>query len=451
MNSILYKLLKLIKISLEILPLKFILFIGSMLGKIAYYLVPGRRRITVNNLISAFPEKDTRWCRLYAKKVFSNFGRNMMEFIKFSSGRIFNLVEVEGIEKFNDGAILLTGHLGNWEITGMSIAASGRELYPVGRRIHNPAFDRIVDDLRTVYGSHHIPYHGSIREILKKIKNNKNLCILIDQHMKSGLPVKFFNRPVWCTHIASVLMRRTGVKVIPGSSLHRNGKIKVCYEEPLNFVTDKDSLKADFINTQKQMNWLESKIKNKPDEWFWMHNFWKSNWPAVFIDRDGTINKDYGYVASREKLEFLPGAMEALRKLRKAGYLLVVVTNQSGIARGYYTENDYFKLNEYFLSQLESEGVIIDRVYHCPHHPDSNCYYRKPNPGMIFKAMDELNIDLKRSFVIGDKASDIELGKRLKIKTIMVMTGYGKDDMKKISSDFKANDLLAAAELIIET
>ncbi|MFC2061891.1 D-glycero-beta-D-manno-heptose 1,7-bisphosphate 7-phosphatase [Elusimicrobiota bacterium] len=449
-NLILYQLLKAIKLLIEILPLKFVLQTGKFLGRFAYTVLPQRKEITINNLQKAFPEKNRRWARRVTREVFENFGRNMMEFIKFSSKKLDKHVNTEGLEKIRDGILLMTGHLGNWEITGMSIVRAGKELYPIGRRIHNPAFDKIVDDIRTALGCSHIPYRGSIKEILSKIKKQKNLCVLIDQRMKTGLPCVFFNRPVWTTHIVSVLHRRTGVKVIPAFSFHEHGKINVKYDDPLDLIDDKDNLKADFVNTQRQVEWLEKKIRNKPNEWFWMHNFWRDKWPAVFIDRDGTINEDLGYVGKVKDLKFIPGVMDALRKLRRAGYLLIVVTNQAGIARGYYTERDYIKVNEYFLKSLKDEGVIIDRVYYCPHHPDAGCSCRKPNPGMIRKACSELNIDLERSFVIGDKASDMNLGKNMNIKEIMVMTGYGKEEIKKVEPYLRADDLPGAARIILD-
>ncbi|MFH1414868.1 MAG: D-glycero-beta-D-manno-heptose 1,7-bisphosphate 7-phosphatase [Elusimicrobiota bacterium] len=449
-DSILYSILRLIKRIIAIIPLKSDLAAGVILGRIGYYFLPERRKITIDNISRAFPDNDLKWCRVTARRVYENFGKNMMELIKFSAGKLFSRVKVSKLEKFDSGAVLLTGHIGNWELTGMSITASGRELYPVGRRIHNKAFDRIVDDLRTVYGSHHIPYRGSIREIMRKIKENKNICILMDQRMRSGLPLSFFGRPVWCTRIASVLWRKTKVDIVPGYSYHSKGDIQVVYDEPLEFIDSGDALKSDFINTQKQLDWLEEKIRQKPDEWFWMHNFWKDKWPAVFFDRDGTINVDRGYVSTKEKLEFLPGVFEAMREIRKAGYLIVIITNQSGIARGYYTEADYMRLNTYFMQKMKEEGVIIDRVYHCPHHPDEDCSFRKPNPGMIFKARDELNIDLAESFVIGDKVTDIKAAENAGTKSIMVMTGYGREHLKNASPDHTAEGLKEAVPIILK-
>ncbi len=448
--TFLYLLLKAVTLTISILPLRMGYFAGGLLGELFYLFGPKRREITIENIARAFPNKNSRWCRDLARRVYINLGRNLVEFIKFSYGKISGRVDIRGARRFNKGGLMHMGHFGNWEVTGMALAFSGRDLYPVGRRIHNQAFDSIVDELRTVFGGAHIPYRGSIREVLKKIRNKENICVLFDQRMTSGLPVKFFRRPVWVTHFASVLHRRTGVDVIPSFSYHEGKRLKVNYEKPADFISGGDPLRADFINTQNQVKWLEDKIRKRPEEWFWLHNFWKDRWPALFLDRDGTLNVDRGYLSKKEDLEFYPGIFRALREIRKAGYLLIVVTNQSGIARGYYTENDYRKLNSYFLEKLNNEGVIIDRVYHCPHHPDDDCYCRKPNPGMVLTALNELNIDEEESFIIGDKANDIKLGKRLGIKTGMVMTGEGKDQIKEVTPDFSAASITEASQVIID-
>ena len=133
---------------------------------------------------------------------------------------------------------------------------------------------------------------------------------------------------------------------------------------------------------------------------------------AVFLDRDGVINIDKSYVYKIEDFEFVDGIFEKLRDYQKRGYLLIVVTNQSGIGRGYYTEEDFQKLTSYMLSELEKEGIKIAKVYHCNHSPEEGCECRKPNPGMLLKAKEEFNIDMKNSIMIGDKESDMEACKR---------------------------------------
>ena len=139
---------------------------------------------------------------------------------------------------------------------------------------------------------------------------------------------------------------------------------------------------------------------------------------AVFLDRDGVINVDHGYVSSWDQFEFLPGVPAALRQLQSAGYVLVVVSNQSGIGRGLYTESDLAALNRrVYRYLLDDHGVEIAQFYHCPHHPTEalpewrqQCYCRKPAPGMIEQACAELHIDPGNSVMVGDKASDMEAG-----------------------------------------
>ena len=136
---------------------------------------------------------------------------------------------------------------------------------------------------------------------------------------------------------------------------------------------------------------------------------------AVFLDRDGVINADSGYVGDWDSFVFLPGVIEAMRKLCDSGYALVVVTNQSGIARGFYTEEDFHVLTDRMCKELSQNGVSIAGVYFCPHLPDATlaryrtiCECRKPQPGLIHRAVEELKIDLTRSAMVGDKNSDME-------------------------------------------
>ena len=136
---------------------------------------------------------------------------------------------------------------------------------------------------------------------------------------------------------------------------------------------------------------------------------------AAFLDRDGVINKDKAYVHRWEDFEFVPGAVEGMRRLQQAGYALVIVTNQSGLARGYYSEDQYQALTRALLDHLASQGVQVDGVYHCPHHPKGSvpalsidCDCRKPAPGMVLQAARELGLSLPDSLLIGDKPGDIE-------------------------------------------
>jgi len=138
---------------------------------------------------------------------------------------------------------------------------------------------------------------------------------------------------------------------------------------------------------------------------------------VAFLDRDGVINRDYGYVYREEDFEFLPGVFEALRQLNAMGYEIIIVTNQSGIARGYYTKQDFLNLTSWMLDKLQRAGVQVLDVYFCPHFPKGVvpefshlCDCRKPAPGMLLRAANEHGIDVKSSIMIGDKYTDIEAG-----------------------------------------
>jgi D-glycero-D-manno-heptose 1,7-bisphosphate phosphatase len=189
--------------------------------------------------------------------------------------------------------------------------------------------------------------------------------------------------------------------------------------------------------------------------------------PAVFLDRDGTVSKEVGYLRPENMHLFglLPGAAQGLKRLQEAGYLLVVVTNQSGVARGYTTEKDVKQANALLAMLLKRKGVALDGVYFCPHYPDQSqcvvkryakkCSCRKPGPGMALRAARDLKIDLKQSWVIGDKASDVKMAGNFKGRGILVMTGYGKETLKKMKAQgpgpkFKAADLKDAAKIILK-
>jgi D-glycero-D-manno-heptose 1,7-bisphosphate phosphatase len=168
--------------------------------------------------------------------------------------------------------------------------------------------------------------------------------------------------------------------------------------------------------------------------------------PAVLLDRDGTMMRDVDYCGDIKDVEVFEGVSAALRKLKECGYKLVVITNQSGIARGYFTEEQY-RAVEAEVSRQVGEG-LIDATYFCPHLPESDCKCRKPSPEMIFHASRDHGIDLARSFFIGDKKSDLQCGCTAGVKTILVRTGYGNETDHALA-DFVAQDLNHAAEIIL--
>ncbi|MDH4223652.1 MAG: HAD-IIIA family hydrolase [candidate division Zixibacteria bacterium] len=157
---------------------------------------------------------------------------------------------------------------------------------------------------------------------------------------------------------------------------------------------------------------------------------------VIFLDRDGTLTIEKDFVSSIEEIEFVPGAKEALRALQELNYRLIIVSNQSGINRGLMTKTQVEKVNDFIMDELEKEGIKIDGIYYCPHHPDEGCNCRKPGTGLIEKALSKYNLKLKDSWVIGDKLSDVMLGKNIRGKSILVLTGYGRDMQQKLEIDF---------------
>jgi D-glycero-D-manno-heptose 1,7-bisphosphate phosphatase len=146
---------------------------------------------------------------------------------------------------------------------------------------------------------------------------------------------------------------------------------------------------------------------------------------ALFLDRDGVINYDFGYVHRREDLVFVDGIFEVLKRAQQMGYKLFIVTNQSGIGRGYFTKVEFLKLMNYIVEEFEKRGIEITDFAYCLHHPDDNCSCRKPEPGLIEELAYRYQLDLKNSIMVGDKPSDVEAGKRAGVAlSIQIETPY---------------------------
>lgn len=172
--------------------------------------------------------------------------------------------------------------------------------------------------------------------------------------------------------------------------------------------------------------------------------------PAAFVDRDGTINVAVDYLHNPDQFEFIEGALDGLRKLREAGFRIVVITNQPGIGLGYFTREDLFRVNSRMLKGADSKGVVFDRIYYCPHSKGENCHCRKPGTLLIERAVKDLNIDLQNSVVIGDMTLDVMLAKNLNIPSILVETGRAGDDRTyDINPTWSAKNLCEAADITI--
>lgn len=185
---------------------------------------------------------------------------------------------------------------------------------------------------------------------------------------------------------------------------------------------------------------------------------------VIFLDRDGTINEEVNYLHKPGDLRILPGVPEAIKTLRDGGFKIVVVTNQAGVARGYYSCRDVDLLHEYLNQQLEKSGAWIDRFYYCPHHPvhgigeyKQACHCRKPETGMFEQAGQEYDVDKEHSYMIGDKLLDVEAGNRYGVHGILVGTGYGRqihqeqlEKQEDVIYDVYQETLMDAARYIME-
>lgn len=179
--------------------------------------------------------------------------------------------------------------------------------------------------------------------------------------------------------------------------------------------------------------------------------------PAVFLDRDGTIAEEVGYLNHESRFRLLDGAAEAIRRLNEAGLPAMVVTNQAGVSKGYFPETLVQRVHELMTSQLKAAGARLDGIYYCPHALADGCECRKPKLGMLERAAKEHGIALERSFVVGDRYGDVELGMRAGAKSVLVRTGYGEGELAwhavrwEHQPDFVAADLRDAVAWILRT
>jgi D-glycero-D-manno-heptose 1,7-bisphosphate phosphatase len=178
--------------------------------------------------------------------------------------------------------------------------------------------------------------------------------------------------------------------------------------------------------------------------------------PAVFLDRDGTVNEEMGYINHLSRFVLLPQAIPAIRRLNDAGLPVVLITNQSGVVRGYYSSALVAEVHRYLHELLATGGAHLDAIYACLHGPRDGCACRKPQPGLVLQAARELALDLKRSYLVGDRYKDLETAARAGVQGILVLTGYGRGEYEHpvvpppVQPAFVAEDLLAAVDWILE-
>ena len=183
---------------------------------------------------------------------------------------------------------------------------------------------------------------------------------------------------------------------------------------------------------------------------------------AIFMDRDGTLLHEVGYVNHLDRVRLLDGSAQALRRVNASGFQAILITNQAGVARGYFPETLVEDVHDHLRALLAEEGSRLDGIYYCPHHPEvgatpyrQDCACRKPKPGMLRRASEEMGIDLASSYVVGDTIKDIEAGHRVGARTVLVLTGYGKGELRihgarwDVRPHHVAADLLEAVQWIL--
>jgi len=175
---------------------------------------------------------------------------------------------------------------------------------------------------------------------------------------------------------------------------------------------------------------------------------------AVFIDRDGTINVNSGYISNPDQFKMYPNVAKGIKLLYNEGFKIIIITNQSGIARGYFSKEKLEEIHDKMKKGLSEENVEIDAIYYCPHHPDENCKCRKPKPGLLEQAIKDFDIDVNNSFFIGDRMLDVEAGKKVGCRTVLIPEDKElvQKEMEKsnVKPDHVCNDFYTGAKWISE-
>lgn len=305
----------------------------------------------------------------------------------------------------------------------------------------------------TCNGSFDIIHAGHVK-LLKEAKKQGDYLIVLLNSDKSVNAYKGPNRPINSEeHRAEVLANLESVDLVTifdeltpvdlldeiEPDIHCAGKDwgESCIERK---VIEKNGGKLHLIDLKSNLSTTDliNNLNNRSSE----------N-KAVFLDRDGTINKNKPeYLHKIKNFEFTPQALPGLKKLSKSNYKIIITTNQSGIGRGYYKQEDMEKLHKWLKERLKKEGIAIDKIYHCPHHPNNDCSCRKPNSGMFLKARKEFKLNLNKSWIIGDSKKDVIAGRKTNIKTIKL--GGKMPKKMKLEPNYYAENILEAVNLILK-
>ena len=270
------------------LPLSAGIVIGGAIGLLAYFLVPRYKRIAFKNLAQSFPEKPHREISSLTKQVFINQGKNLFELLNFhrlNREKIKEIIEFRGMENFKKafscgkGVLILSAHLGNWELTGAGLSMSGVPLNVVARKVYIEQLDRVLRRIRESVGMRSISRgeQGSAKEILRALKKNEALAVLIDQNTKAipGVYVNFFGKKAYTPSGLAILALRTGASVVPVFIYRRkDNSCLIEADEPIKPERTGDDERDIVLNTQRFTAIIEEKIRQHPEQWVWFHERW---------------------------------------------------------------------------------------------------------------------------------------------------------------------------------
>jgi Kdo2-lipid IVA lauroyltransferase/acyltransferase len=271
----------------RLLPLRLVLWKGAVLGMLAYWLFPSRRRITMNNLRHAFPDKTNRELKAIAKSMAKNMGRAIIEFLRMPSmnkAYMDRCIEWAGLEhldnalKLGRGVLVLTAHLDNWDMVAAMIALKGYRTNIIAKHLSTKAFDDFWVATRARMNVTQIERAGSIKQIITALRHNELVGFILDQHTHAsdGVLVDFFNRPAWTMPGLAVLAQRYDVPVVPCFMVRNNiSHHKIIFEPAIPFVEKATPDETIKYNTQVYTKVLERYISEYPDQWIWMHRRWR--------------------------------------------------------------------------------------------------------------------------------------------------------------------------------
>ncbi len=282
-----YFLIRLFISLIRLLPYRWALKLGSGLGTLVFKVWGQRRQITIKNLTKTFPDKNHAEIRNIAISVYRNIGQTLIEFIRagvWSKEQLFKQVLFEGREYLDGalakgkGVLLLTAHFGNWELLGIALSAAGYKLNVLARPLDNPLLDKVVNNIRRKFGTWIIANSNSIKDVIRVLHKNETIGILMDQNLyENATFVDFFGDLAATTPIIPLLARKTGAAVIPIRIVRlKNNQLQVIVEPEVIFQANPDCEEFVRNNTRHCNEVLEQWIRQDPEQWFWVHNRWKT-------------------------------------------------------------------------------------------------------------------------------------------------------------------------------